>query len=125
MRVVALTLIAIVSSAVVQAQATLQPFPDPTKVVKDEKQFNATTFGPGKHIYSSRGPHDDFQLEAFDFDANETALFTEWKSGRLETRDGDTGKRVASGKSSPFRNPSDGLTTIAQVNGSWRLRKVE
>jgi hypothetical protein len=94
MRVVALTLIAIVSSAVVQAQATLQPFPDPTKVVKDEKQFNATTFGPGNTFTVHEAP-DDFQLEAFDFDANETALFTEWKSGRLETRDIDTGKRVA------------------------------
>jgi hypothetical protein len=93
MRVVALTLIAFVSSVAVHAQAALQPFPDPTKTVRDEKQFNATTFGPGNTI-SVHEASDDLQLEAFDFDASETALFTEWKSGRLETRDIDTDRRM-------------------------------
>jgi WD40 repeat protein len=94
MHTVALTLVAFVSSVAIYGQAALQRFPDPTKIVSDETEFNATTFGPGNAITIHEAP-DDFQLEAFDFNANETALFTEWKSGRLETRDIDTGKRVA------------------------------
>lgn len=94
MRVITLALLGFVSSAVLHAQSALPPFPDPTKIVKDEKQFNATTLGPG-NTFTVREAPDDFQLESFDFNANETALFTEWKSGRLETRDIETGRRVA------------------------------
>src|SRR5277367_5153630 len=94
MRVLALALLSFLVPVVLHAQSALLPFPDPTRVVKDDKQFNATTLGPGNTITVREAP-DDFQLEAFDFNENETALFTEWKSGRLETRDIETGKRVA------------------------------
>jgi dipeptidyl aminopeptidase/acylaminoacyl peptidase len=94
MRFVASSLLALVLSVAGHAQSTLLPFPDPAKIVKDDKQFNATTLGPG-NTFTVREAPDDFQLEAFDFSANETALFMEWKSGRLETRNIETGKRVA------------------------------
>lgn len=94
MRLVALALLALVNSAAVHSQSALPPFPAPAKIVMDDKQCTATMFGPGNTITVREAP-DDFQLEAFDFNANETVLFTEWKSGRLETRDIENGKRVA------------------------------
>lgn len=102
MRFVALSIVALVLSTSAHAQSTLLPFPDPTKTVQDDKQFNATTLGPG-NTFTVREAPDDFQLEAFDFNANETALFTEWKSGRLETRDIATGKRL--GETKPVAGP--------------------
>src|SRR5580658_5768787 len=102
MRFVASSLLALVLSVAGHAQSTLLPFPDPAKIVKDDKQFNATTLGPG-NTFTVREAPDDFQLEAFDFNASETALFTEWKSGRLETRDIATGKRL--GETKPVAGP--------------------
>ncbi len=94
MRSSALALAILVSFVVVHAQSTLAPFPEPEKILKDDKQFNATTLGPG-NTFTVRETPADFELEAFDFNADENLLFMEWKSGRLETRDIETGKRVA------------------------------
>jgi WD40 repeat protein len=94
MRSFALPLVILLSSAVVHAQSALAPFPEPTKILKDDKQFNATTVGPGNTFTVHETPAD-FELEGFDFNADESLLFMEWKSGRLETRDIETGKRVA------------------------------
>jgi dipeptidyl aminopeptidase/acylaminoacyl peptidase len=102
MRFVTLSIAALAFSVSACAQSVLPAFPDPTKIMQDEKQFNATTLGPG-NTFTVREAPDDFQLEAFDFNATETSLFTEWKSGRLETRDIATGKRL--GEIKPVAGP--------------------
>ena len=122
MRFVALSIAALVLSTSGHAQSTLLPFPGPTKTVQDDKQFNATTFGPGNTLTVREAP-DDFQLEAFDFNASETALFTEWKSGRLETRDIATGKRL--GETKPVAGPIWEAYDDRSGNGSLWSRKVE
>jgi len=94
MRVLALALLSFSASVALHAQSSLQPFPAPTTVVQDGKQFNATTIGPGNTITVRQTP-DDLQLDAFDFNSNETDVFLEWRSGRVETREIATGKRVA------------------------------
>jgi dipeptidyl aminopeptidase/acylaminoacyl peptidase len=55
----------------------------------------------------------DLELEAFDFSADEKLLFTEWGSGRLETRDLDSGKRVSESKpvSGPLFEVADATAT--------------
>jgi WD40 repeat protein len=79
------------------AQSALPPFPPPEKVIKSDREFNAVRFGPGNTFSVQQAP-PDFQLEAFDFSADDNLLFTEWGSGRLETRDLASGKKTAQSK---------------------------
>ena len=97
MRFLALTCAALVSSVAIHAQSVLTPFPKLEKILKDDRQFNAVTLGPG-NTFTVREIPADFELEAFDFNADEKQLFMEWKSGRLETRAIESGKRVAESK---------------------------
>jgi hypothetical protein len=94
------------------AQSPLPSFPEPEKVVKSDKQFNAVTLGPG-NTFSVQATPPDLQLEAFDFSADEKLLFMEWGSGRLETRDLESGKRVSESKpvSGPLFEVAESTTT--------------
>lgn len=76
------------------SQASLPAFPQPYRVFKSDKQFNGMRFGPGNTIRFYQAP-PDLQLDEFDFNADENLIYLEWDSGRLETRDIETGKRVA------------------------------
>ena len=78
----------------VHAQSPLPSFPEPEKIIKSDKQFNAVTLGPG-NTFSVQAVPPDFELEAFDFSADEKLLFMEWRSGRLEVRDLSSGKRIS------------------------------
>ncbi len=75
------------------AQTNLPVFPEPHKALQDDKQFNAVTLGP-QNTFSIHEAPADFQLEAFDFSSDEKLLYMEWRSGRLETRDIESGKRT-------------------------------
>lgn len=79
---------------VLLAQASLPTFPQPERLLKSEKQFNAVHFGPGNTVTIDQAP-PDLQLEAFDFSADEKLLYLEWGSGRLETRELESGEKVA------------------------------
>jgi hypothetical protein len=94
MRILALTVLSFSASLALHAQSSLPPFPAPATVVQDNKQFNATTIGPG-NTFTVRKTPDDFQLDAFDFNSDETDLLLEWRSGRVETREIGSGKRIA------------------------------
>jgi hypothetical protein len=108
----------------VHAQSPLPSFPEPEKVIKSDKQFNAVTLGPG-NTFSIQAAPPDLELEAFDFSSDEKLLFTEWGSGRLETRDLDRGKRVSEFKpvSGPLFEVADDNYDIQKVllapDGSW------
>lgn len=92
-----LACVVLLGSIGIHAQSALAPFPEPVKILKEDTQFNAVTLGPGNTITVREAPAD-LELEAFDFNVNETQLFMEWKSGRLETRDIDSGKRIVESK---------------------------
>jgi hypothetical protein len=85
---------------------------EPEKVVKSDKQFNAVTLGPG-NTFSVQAAPPDLELEGFDFSADEKLLFTEWGSGRLETRDLESGKRISESKpvSGPLFEVADATAT--------------
>jgi hypothetical protein len=85
---------ALIASVGISRAQAVPPFPEPEKVVKDDKQFNAVTLGPG-NTFSVSEPPKDMQLEGFDFSADGKLLFMEWGSGRLETRDLESSKRIA------------------------------
>lgn len=89
-------------STLLWGQSTLPAFPPPEKTVKDKKQFKALHF-EGTNTISIRQTPPDFELEAFDFSANENLLYLEWGSGRLETRDLESGKKVTELK--PVKGP--------------------
>jgi hypothetical protein len=72
----------------------LSDFPTPTKVLQDEKQFNAVKLGPG-NTFSIQQTPPDFQLDSFDFSPDGEWTFMSWASGRLEVRDTKTGGRIA------------------------------
>jgi hypothetical protein len=82
-----------ICSALAQAPSSLPQFPAPTKILQDDKQFNAVTFGPG-NTFTVRQAPPDFQLDSFDFSSDGKLLFMEWASGRLEVRDLQSAKRV-------------------------------
>lgn len=84
----------LVYSVTFWGQASLPAFPQPDRVFKGDKQFNAVRFGPGNTISVYQAPLD-LQLDGFDFNRSETLVYLEWGSGRLETRDIGSGKRVA------------------------------
>ena len=94
MRSLVVSCAVLMSSVATLAQSALAPFPGPAKILKNDKPFNAVTLGPG-NTFTVRGAPADFELEAFDFNADESHVFMEWKSGRLETRDIESGKRTA------------------------------
>lgn len=108
MRCLAVGCILLLCFHVVHAQSPLPSFPEPEKVIKSDKQFNAVTLGPG-NTFSIQAAPPDFQLEGFDFSADDKLLFTEWGSGRLETRELESGKKIAESKpvSSPIFEVAD------------------
>lgn len=114
MRPLALVYVSLLCAGTGYAQSQLAPFPEPEKVFKSDKQFNALTLGAGNTL-TVREPPADLQLEAFDFGANEELLFMEWESGRLETRDIESGKRVAESRpvSGPLFEVKDATTKKA------------
>jgi hypothetical protein len=83
-----------------QTPPTLSEFPAPTKVLQDEKQFNAVKLGPG-NTFSIQQTPPDFQLDSFDFSPDGEWTFMSWASGRLEVRDTKTGERIAQFKPMP------------------------
>ena len=87
-------------SAQSQTSPTLSDFPPPTKVLQDEKQFNAVKLGPGNTFSIQQAP-PDFQLDSFDLSPDGEWTFMNWASGRLEVRDSKTGKRIAQFKPMP------------------------
>jgi WD40 repeat protein len=107
--------LAVLCTAPLCAQSAHPPFPDPAKVLKDDKQFNAVRFDGGDTFSVHQAPAD-FELEAFDFSSDEKQLFLEWKSGRLETRDLDSGKKIAESK--PVSGP---LWEVADDEGKKQL----
>ena len=80
--------------------ASLSELPSPTRILQDEKQFNAVKFGPGNTFTIQQTP-PDFQLDSFDFSPDGKWTFMSWASGRLEVRDNETGKRIAQFKPTP------------------------
>lgn len=102
MRALIFVCLSILPAGFVHAQSPLPSFPEPSKVIANDKQFNAVTLGPGNTFSVHEAPAD-LQLEAFDFSSDEKQVFLEWKSGRLETRDLESGKRVAESK--PAKGP--------------------
>ena len=97
MRYLALGCTLLLCLRAVHAQSLLPPFPEPQKVIKSDKQFNAVTVGPG-NTFSIQAAPPDLELGAFDFSADDKLLFLEWESGRLETHDLESGKRIAEAK---------------------------
>jgi WD40 repeat protein len=87
-------------SALSQTPASLADFPPPTRVLQDERQFNAVTLGPGNTLSIQQTP-PDFQLDSFNFSSDGKWVFMSWASGRLEVRDCKTGKRIAQFKPVP------------------------
>jgi hypothetical protein len=85
-----------------QTPVSLPELPSPTRILQDEKQFNATTLGPGNSFTVKQTP-PDFQLDSFDFSPDGTWTFMSWASGRLEVRENQTGKRIAQFK--PMSGP--------------------
>lgn len=83
-----------------QTLPTLSAFPTPTRVLQDEKQFNAVKLGPG-NTFSIQQTPPDFQLDSFDFSPDGEWVFMGWVSGRLEVRDTKTGGRIAQFKPMP------------------------
>lgn len=106
------TLICILQAVHAQSPS---PFPEPDKVIKSDRQFNALTLGPG-NTFSIRAAPPDFQLEGFDFSADDKLLFTEWESGRLETRKLEGGMKI-----SEFRPVSGPLFEVTQNNANKQL----
>jgi hypothetical protein len=80
----------------------LPELPSPTRVLQNEKQFNAVTLGPGNSFTVKQTP-PDYQLDSFDFSPDGTWTFMSWASGRLEVRENQTGKRIAQFK--PMSGP--------------------
>jgi hypothetical protein len=58
MRILALAVLSFSASLVIHAQSSLPPFPAPATVVQDDKQFNATTIGPGNTFTVCEAPDD-------------------------------------------------------------------
>ena len=85
-----------------QMPASLPELPSPTRILQDEKKFNATTLGPGNRFTVRQTP-PDFQLDSFNFSPDGTWTFMSWASGRLEVRETQTGKRIAQFK--PMSGP--------------------
>lgn len=83
-----------------QTLPTLPDFPTPTRVLQDEKQFNAVKLGPG-NTFSIQQTPPDFQLDSFDFSPDGEWTFMRWGSGRVEVRNNNSGERVAEFKSMP------------------------
>lgn len=76
-----------------QTPASLPELPSPTKIIQDERQFNAITLGPGNRIIVRETP-PDLQLDSFDLSPDGKWVFLVWASGRLEVRDSQTGTRI-------------------------------
>jgi WD40 repeat protein len=89
-------------SGLAQTPALLPELPSPTRILQDEKQFNAVTLGPGNSITVQQAP-PDFQLDTFSFSPDGAWTFMSWASGRLEVRENKTGKRIAQFK--PMSGP--------------------
>jgi WD40 repeat protein len=83
-----------------QTLATMSEFPSPTRILQDEKQFNAVKLGPG-NTFSIQQMPPDFQLDSFDFSPDGKWTFMSWASGRLEVRDTETGTRITQFKPTP------------------------
>jgi len=93
--------------------AALPELPSRTKVLQDEKQFNAVTLGPG-NTFSVRETPPDFKLDSFDLSPDGKWVFMGWASGRLEVRDSQSGKRIAQFK--PMPGPVFETTYSEQTN---------
>jgi hypothetical protein len=98
-----------------QAQSPSMSFPEPDKVIKSDRQFNAVNLGQG-NTFSIQAAPPDFQLEGFDFSADDKLLFTEWGSGRLEMRELESGKKI--GESKPVSGP---LYEVAATDRNQQL----
>jgi hypothetical protein len=62
---------------------TKPPFPDPFRILQDEKKFNAVEFGPGNTIVVRQAPKD-FELEDIALSSKGGLLAMMWGSGRIE-----------------------------------------
>jgi WD40 repeat protein len=82
--------------------ASLPELPSPTKIIQDERKFNAITLGPGNTIVVRETP-SDLQLDSFELSPDGKWVFLVWGSGRLEVRDSQTGTRITEFK--PMRGP--------------------
>ena len=80
--------------------SALSNFPPPTKILQDEKQFNAVKLGPG-NTFSIQETPPDLQLDSFDLSPDGEWAFMSWASGRLEVRDSKSGERIAQFKPTP------------------------
>ena len=81
---------------------SLPELPTPTRIIQDEKQFNAVTLGPG-NSFSIREAPPDLQLDSFGLSPDGKWVFMGWASGRMEVRDSQTGTRIAQFK--PMHGP--------------------
>jgi hypothetical protein len=97
---VCLSVLLCACDALSQTPAALPELPAPTRILQDEKQFNAVTLGPGNSMSIQQTP-PDFRLDSFDFSSEGDWTFMSWASGRLEVRDSKTGKRIAQFKPTP------------------------
>ena len=104
---------------------SLPELPSPTKVLQDEKQFNAVTLGPG-NTFSVREAPPDFKLDSFDVSPDGKWVFMGWASGRLEVRDSQSGNRIAQFKPMPgpvFETAYNEQTNQLLVTGQHGLMR--
>lgn len=110
-----------------QTLPTLPDFPTPTKVLQNEKQFNAVKLGPGNTFSIQKTP-PDFQLDSFDFSPDGEWTFMRWDSGRVEVRNNSSGKRVAQFKFMPgvvFEDYHDETNQLAVTWQQGLIRFVD
>jgi len=110
-----------------QTSGTLSDFPPPTRVLQDDKQFNAVRLGPGNTFSIQKTP-PDFQLDSFDFSPDGEWTFLRWDSGRVEVRNNNSGERAAQFKSMPgvvFEDYHDANNQLAVTWQQGLIRTVD
>jgi WD40-like Beta Propeller Repeat len=83
------------------AASTKKPFPEPFRVLQDEKKFNAVEIGPGNTIEIRQTPKD-FELEDIALSSKGEFLAVVWGSGRIEIWNVSDGRRIKEFKGSTW-----------------------
>jgi WD40-like Beta Propeller Repeat len=120
-----------------QAAASIKsPFPEPFRVLQDEKKFNAVEFGPGNTIEIRQAPKD-FELEDIALSSKGEFLAIVWGSGRTEIWRVSDGSKIKEFKASTWgaafteddslliSHGHDGEVLISDVKTGKVVRKLK
>jgi hypothetical protein len=139
LRVVIVALIGGVLKCSLFAQSATQtkpPFPEPFRVLQDEKKFKAVEFGPGNTIAIRQAPKD-FELEDIALSSKGEFLSIVWGSGRTEIWRVSDGVKVKEFKASTWgpiflddnslliTHGHDGKVLVTDVKTGKVVRKLE